>query len=123
MALHRGADSMEKSPFPHLHVRVLADCDATISICGPFGWFCLGLVSAGYLWPPQFREYLFYAPYDGVRGDEDQNQRDLMSPTTNNDLSYVVLSLKSEINSVKADVKNLEKKLDELIDLLKAKKV
>ena len=90
-------------------------------------WFCLGLVSAGYLWPPQLREYLFYTPpYDDKNDTNAERDAISAAPVSNDsnvaDVSNIVQSLKSEMNSVRGDVHNLEKKLDELLMLLREKR-
>ena len=83
------------------------------------GWFLLGMCTAGYMWPPQFREYLFYAPQDGLeRNIYGEDLNDNACGTTVN-VSNVVLSLKTEIDGVKGNVKKLESKLDEILLLLR----
>ena len=76
---------------------------ATVFIVFPC-WFWMGFATAGYLWPPQFREYIFYAPHS-LGGDGNQQ-----------DQGNEVHALKNEVASLKAELRSMEKKLDEILN-------
>lgn len=89
-------------------VHALARVAAIVVVC-PI-WLVVGLATGGFLWPPQFREYLFYAPHsigEKVYSQDDQSRE--------------MRALKSEVIHLNDKVNNLETKLDELLEICRSK--
>ncbi|CAB9521319.1 Ankyrin Repeat [Seminavis robusta] len=87
-----------------------------VFVIGPL-WFLIGFATAGWLWPPQFREYLFYARTGKSENTTATVTTSIVNNATQQQPSQEILSLRNEVVSLKGEVKTLEAKLDRLIEI------